>query len=109
MSYSAGGDAQEFFNDDGQMWAGGKRDLQSCLSEYYDVDSIWIQGGWYDEESGETLMDVLLYFDGSATHLITDGVPMYGHGPSGAACVEKDDLPSKEDVRAVVQEADQDE
>lgn len=107
MSDSAG--ATEHFDDDGQMWAGDRRHLQQKLSQYYGVEQIWLSGDWYDESSDETLMDVMTYFDGDEEHLITDDVPMYGHGPSGAACVEKDDLPDKDDVLAVVEEADQDE
>lgn len=103
-------DRSELFDDEGQMWAGGPRDLQERLTEYYGVEDgqIWTRGDHYDEEQDEVLMDVLTYFDSDEEHLIADGVPQYGHGPSDAACVERDDLPSEDQVRDVVEEADED-
>lgn len=92
------------FNDDGEMWAGGPRHLEEKLTEYYGIQNgqLWLMGDYYDEEEDERVMEALVYFDGEEDHLITDEVPEFGHGPSGAAGVEKQDLPSQEAVDDVI-------
>jgi hypothetical protein len=87
--------------------AGGVRDLQRKLSDYYGVDGIWIHGDFYHEECHEILYDVLAFWDGDEEHFIADEVPVYGHGPSGAAGVFEGDLPSKEEVQSVVAAAEE--
>lgn len=93
-------------NEAHQIWAGGTRDLQEKLSERYGVDELWLKGDHYDEEADEHVYDALVYFDGDEEHLIADDVPVFGHGPSGAAGVYKDTLPSEEEVMEVVNGAD---
>lgn len=86
-----------------QIWGGSTRDLQKKLSDHYDVDQIWIRGDYYHEERDEMLYDVLTFFDGDEQHFIAEDVPVFGHFESGAAGVNIDDLPPKEDVQSVVQ------
>lgn len=86
--------------------AGGSRELDQKLSEYYGVDEIWHQGDFDDGEGGY-YMEVLLCWDGDDEHLIAEDVPVYGHGPSGAMGCYEDDLPDKERVREKVEKIHQ--
>lgn len=88
--------------------AGSKRDLEERLSDYYGVDEIWHDGDYYHEGRGEYLYDVLTYWDGEDEHFIASDVPVYGHGPSGAVGVYTDDLPDKDAVVSVVEQANGD-
>lgn len=94
-------------NDSGQVWDASPRDLERKLERHYDVDGINLRGDFYDRDTGERLMDVLTYFDGDRHHLIAEDVPVYGHGPSGAAGVDSDSLPPQERVQSVVETAEQ--
>jgi len=88
-------------NEHGQVWDGGPRDLGRLLSRYYG-HRVRLQGDWYHESNDEYLYDVLVYCDGDKNHLVKKDVSVFGHGPSGAAGVEADALPSKERVQQVV-------
>lgn len=96
---------ESIFNEDGQVWAGGKRDLQQKLNRHYGVEGIWHNGDYYHEEREEILYEVLTYFDGEEEHFIDDEVRMYGHDPSGAVGIDRESLPSKERVQEVVEAA----
>lgn len=94
------------FQENGEVWAAGTRDLQDKLDEYYGAEGIWCLGDFHHEERDEILYDVLAYFDGEQEHFIDDDVPMLGHGPSGAVGMRREDLPPKERVREVVDAAE---
>ena len=85
--------------------AAGPRELEEKLSDYYGVESIHHHDDHYREDTGEYVLEALTYWDGETEHFIAADVPIYGHGPSGAAGCWKDDLPNQETVEAVVEAA----
>lgn len=85
--------------------AGGLRELDEKLSEYYGIDEIWYQGD-YDDGEGGYWLDVLLYWDGEEEHFLADDVLVHGHGPSGAVGAFEEDIPDKETIREKVAEID---
>lgn len=93
------------FDENGQLWAPGQRWLHEALDEYYGVEGLWLNADYYHEDRDELLYDVLTYIEDGEEHFIAEDVPMSGHGPSGAVCVNRDDLPPQEEVEAAVEEA----
>lgn len=90
---------QELAQDNGEIWDGDRRMLENKLADWYGVDSLWLQADWYDDGADETLYDVLVLYDGEDDRLVAEDVPVFGHGPSGAAGVNLDDLPTDEELR----------
>lgn len=101
MSDTSDDTPHELANDDGEIWDGGRRDLENKLADWYGIESLSLMGDWYDEERDEMLYEVLVLYDGEKEHLVAEGVPVFGHGPSGAAGVYADDLPPKDEVTEV--------
>lgn len=89
------------FNADGQLWAGGVRDLEKKLERYFGVDGIGLQETF--EGSAGYHHEAMVLRGREDTHLLSEYVGVIRHGPSGAAGVSKEDLPSKEEVENVAQ------
>jgi|GEM_PF-4550354 len=87
----------DVFDADGHLWAGGVRDLEGKLDEYYDVVGIRLQAVYDDGD--EVHHEAMVLDDGNDRHLLQDYVPVFGHGPSGATAVDREDLPSKDEVQ----------
>lgn len=87
------------FNDDGQLWAAGVRELESKLADYYGVNTISLQA---EVEDGDDVHhEAMTLGIGEDSEALADYVPVFEHAPSGAAGVSKDDLPSKSEVKEV--------
>lgn len=99
------GPDDDVVNENGEIWAAGE--LGEELDEYYGVEGLRVQAGFYDEDQDEQLYDCLTYFDGKEEHPIAADVKLLGHAESGAEGVAVESLPSKETVMSVVDAAEE--
>lgn len=94
---------RELVNENDEIWSGGNRHLEQKLDRYYGVEGLRLCPDWYDEERDELLYDALVHSDGGEEQLVAEDVPVYGHGPSGAAGVKVEDLPDGDAVKTTVE------
>lgn len=90
---------EELANDNGEVWDGGRRDLERKLADFYGVESVGLRGDWYDDENDEMLYEVLVVYQDGEEYFIDDEVRVFGHLGSGAAGVDVDDLPERQELR----------